>query len=483
MKLYFLVFLSFLFTSSLVAQFSFHGSEFPWKKEKKIDKRHYVGSSNEYAYFMEAKNNSGSQIIDKNKEHVYVPKYRLVSYKVKDFSVAKYMDLPRKIDKKILEYFTAKETDKKIWIFNRSLFRKGKRERLYAYSLDKTSGTLSEPRQLIEKDYYSNFRIVQSPDKSKISIFYELEGNRHKVVAAVFDKDLKKIYSKTLDLPVPPKKSRVDYQLDDDANIIIRIYDKIYVFSKEGREKNDYRIPLKSKGLATTRGHIQPVENGLLVVYPYHGKKELLTGLYVGKIDYSSETIENNTYPFPAKWKIGEKGFPLLRNLALLKASYVNNKLTLFWQETTSETLMKANYWEVIYSYKEIVGAQFDSGGELKWQNIIRKNINKAGLFGSAIVAHKNDTYHVLFNDKKENTAHRNKNQPIERVKKLNFSEKKYNLLDVAISPDGKLRETVVRLNPFALLSKGIWGELSNGDFLLQIKSKKTMYMGYAKFK
>ncbi|MBL4657406.1 MAG: hypothetical protein JKX73_05355 [Flavobacteriales bacterium] len=421
---------------------------------------------------------TGTYILKTKRKGLYGIKSDLI-YEHLNHDLAKTVSAELNLDiankKKGYEYTF--HSNNKLYLYSSFLDKKMKKNTFYYQELNKKTlrpsaklHTLGVINYAGKSNYNSGaFYLRRSRNEERILLYYSLpyaKGAKEKFAFTVFDKDMNKMWGKTVTLPYMEELFDVErYKVDDKGNVYIlglEFKDKrklkrkgepnykytMISFKDNGENVANYPIELPGKFITDMQFAI--ADNGDIVCGGFYSEEGTFSikGSYFLSMDGKSNTIKSNS--------VNEFGIDFItQNLKAKKAAKAKKKAAkgkavelyeyelddIILKDDGGAVLIGEQYYVRVvtrtstdangntrttttyyYHYNDIIVININPKGIIEWTEKIPKRqvtTNDGGYFSSYALAVRGDKMHFLFNDNPANLFYK------PGMKLSNFSKQK----------------------------------------------------------
>jgi hypothetical protein len=321
------------------------------------------------------------------------------------------------------------------------------------------------------------FRIVLSPDSGFILICHNETSQKNvneNVHYSVYDKKLKVLWTKSIELPYKDKElNSKDYRIDKRGNVYLLaeiLNEKstwfknrpsyryiLHAIYNTGKNSKEYEINLGTKTISAIKVGLAP--NGDVVVAGFYSNLGLseneMAGTFYMRIDYESKNVLSSTFnDFESNFLIHSLGRSGNRKKELynylLHQLFVSNdgSCTLVAEQYYKNSICYSDFRTGIvncnwyYYYNEIILVNVSPDGKVNWCKNIPKyqeSVNDPGLYLSYSALAVGDDIWLFYNDDYRNSRGLGNND-IYSLRNLN----KTALAVVKVSKGGETDKTML---------------------------------------
>jgi len=355
----------------------------------------------------------------------------------------------------------------------------------YAFYLDSGVVSSDPPQLLIEnerptKKREGSFDMKLSADTSKVLVYYQLpffEESNERITLAVFDDQLKPLWSKLVDLPYRDDRFTVtETRVHNDGTVYIlgRVSEKRLNWSNENpgfkyvllcydhrkSALKEYNLDLAPKSISGIGFQFTP-ENKYVAVSGFYSEnsrsEEEAAGFLFLKLDHERQrVVQTATTPFDRELlarlmtqKQVERN-PELRNFQLAVVFPLENGQTLLVAEqaTVRQICLTDPRTGLIscsdqYNFDDLLVTKLSAEGIPAWVRSIPKrqfSTDDEGLYLSFVPLFQNGTLHLFFNNHPKN-----KDLPDSATPKILTNPRKAHIAHVSVSGDGEVKKSVLK--------------------------------------
>lgn len=316
--------------------------------------------------------------------------------------VAKYENdvLPKRF-----EYQRLIRSDKKLYILYESKPR-WEPNLIYIREIDQDNLKLGRQIELFmveedvkENEYYPDYSISTSFDKSKILVSYQkdVKNNERPVYGFyVFNSKFEKVWGREFEIPYTQDiLSGLSYQLEDDGSLlmILNVNNQCKLLTINDDSYDEKAIDL-NRNLFITQFAFNKKDNGNFLITGYYGKPafsdeigNIINGVVIFELDHNQDLVKDNYSAFPEKLvsnvivggdsvKTLENGLEVginglqLANVVLDK----HNNVTVLGEVNYVKHEYDLGAYKNLNHSKDIVVTKLSNDGDLLWWTNINKH-------------------------------------------------------------------------------------------------------------
>ncbi|MCP4521332.1 MAG: hypothetical protein GY827_06530 [Cytophagales bacterium] len=417
----------------------------------------------------------------------------------KKLNQARSVELNLREGKRRKTYEFSTELDNKIYIFSSFKNKKLKKKFLFAQSVNKTTLQVNnDTKKIAEIDYSSKkwysssgvFLPYLSADSSKLLVQYALPYKKRepqKFGISVFDKSLKKLWSKDIKFPYGELFSVSSYKVDNEGNVHVLgiVYDEvrksirggeanyryeILSYYNNGKQQKKYPVKLEGKFLNAMQIAVGGANQNIVCAGFYSNKAgNGVEGTFLVKINKNSKQIvakkfkkfdldfitQNMTerQKKKAKKKASKgKGVELYQyylddlivkpdgSVYLIGEQYYTRVVT---HTTTDANGNMRTSTTTYYYFNDIIVVNFGVSGDVVWTEKIvkrQKTTNDGGQYSSYAYCMEGNNIYFVFNDHVDNLILNDEGD----YSYFNTSRKRSALVMVEVGNRGKKKKQVI---------------------------------------
>jgi len=402
---------------------------------------------------------------------------RRVDFLNKNMELKKSAEIPSKIGDKKMFLESTFEWNNEIYFLLGYNNRKKQLKELYLHKLNKTSLKLSSKGKKVSEtvrkssNWVGEFAYSFSPDSSKI-LFIEEERQKNrekkKLGFKVYDKDLSKVWTRSIVLPYKEKLFDVEnYSVDNKGNAYVLgvKYNEVLKRKRKGKPNYQYTINQYSgesnipeeylvdfPDIFVTDMTMHVEDGGNIVCAGFYSAKNStrILGAVFFKLDPNSkEIVSSSQGPFKdaisQNVTLDEKEQKRKKKKKKKENEIYQLKLKDFiFRDDGGAILVAEQYYvrqvtstqnrgaaggmttttDYYYHYYDVFVVNINPEGKIEWNNRIRKNQvtrNDGGFYSSYALGVVRDNIYIVFNDHVDNIRSADRN----RLKRMTLSKGK----------------------------------------------------------